>query len=46
MKRPTLTLSGQSIDQEEYDHFHYQFEQYKERLGDNMDNPARLLKCL
>jgi hypothetical protein len=44
VKRPTL--SGQSIDQEEYDHFHYQFEQYKERLGDNMDNPARLLKCL
>ena len=40
VKRPTVTLSGQSIDQEEYDHFHYQFEQYKERLGDNMDNPA------
>jgi hypothetical protein len=23
VKRSTLTLSGQSIDQEEYDHFHY-----------------------
>ena len=29
VKRPTLTLSGQSIDQEEYDYFQYQFEQYK-----------------
>jgi hypothetical protein len=45
-KRPTLTLSGQSIDQEEYEHFHYQLEQYKERLGDNTDNPASLLECL
>jgi uncharacterized membrane-anchored protein YhcB (DUF1043 family) len=46
LKRPTLTLSGQSIDQEDYDHFKYQFNQYKERLGDNVDNPARLLECL
>jgi hypothetical protein len=43
VKRPTLTLSGQSIDQEEYDHFYYLFGQYKERLG---DSPARLLECL
>ena len=43
VKRPTLTLSGQFIDQEEYDHFRYQYEQYKERLG---DRPARLLECL
>jgi hypothetical protein len=27
---------------EEYDHFPYQFEQYKERLGNNMDNLANL----
>jgi hypothetical protein len=27
VKRPTLTLSGQSLDQEEYDNFLYQFEQ-------------------
>ena len=46
MKRPTLTLSGQSINQEEYNHFHFQFEQYKERLSNNVDNPARLLECL
>jgi hypothetical protein len=46
MKQPTLTLSGQSINQEEYNHFHFQFEQYKERLSNNVDNPARLLECL
>jgi hypothetical protein len=46
MKRPTLTLSGQSIDQEEYNHFRYQFEQYEERLRDDVDNPASLLECL
>jgi hypothetical protein len=43
VKRPTLTLSGQSIDQEEYDHFHYQ---YKERIGDGGDSPAKLLEFL
>jgi hypothetical protein len=46
VKRPSLTLSGQSIDQEEYDHFHYQFVQYKEWLVDDVDNLARLLECL
>ena len=40
LKRPTLTLIGQSIN------FHYKFVQYKERLSDNKDNPARLLECL
>ena len=46
VKRPALTLSGQSIDQEDYDHFRYLFSQYKARLGDNVDNPSRLLECL
>ena len=46
VKRPALTLSGQSIDQEDYDHFQHLFSQYKARLGDNMDNPNRLLECL
>jgi hypothetical protein len=46
VKRPSLTLSSQSIDQEEYDHFIYLFEQYKERLGDVTESPARLLECL
>ena len=46
MKRPALTLSGQSIDLEDYDHFKYQYSQYKARLGDKTDNPSRLLECL
>jgi hypothetical protein len=46
VKRPTLTLSGQSIDQKEYDHFHYLYEQYKERLRKIGDSPAKLLECL
>ena len=46
VKRPALTLSGQSIDQEDYDHFKYQYSQYKARLGDNADNPSRVLECL
>ena len=46
VKMPALTLSGQSIDQEDYDHFEYLFSQYKARLGDNVDNPSRLLECL
>jgi hypothetical protein len=36
----------QSINQEEFNHFRYQYEQYKERLVDNADSPAKLLKCL
>ena len=46
VKRPSLTLSGQSIDQEDFDHFKYQYVQYKNRLGDNTDNSTRLLECL
>jgi hypothetical protein len=46
VKKPTLTLNGQSTDQEEYNHFLYLFEQYKERLGNIADNPARLVECL
>ena len=46
MKRHTFTLSGQSIDQEDYDHFKYQYSQYKARLGDIVENPSRLLECL
>ena len=46
VKRPALTLSGQSIDLEDYDHFKYQYKQYKARLGDSTDNPSCLLECL
>ena len=34
VNRPTLTLSGHSINQEDFEHF-----QYKERLVDNVDRP-------
>ena len=46
VKRPMLTLSGQSINQEDYDHFKYLYGQYKSRLGDTSDNPGRLRECL
>ena len=46
VKRPMLTLSGQSINQEDYDHFKYLYGQYKSRLGDTTDNPGRLRECL
>jgi hypothetical protein len=45
VKRPTLNLSGQSIDHEEYNHFHYQFVQYKERLGDDKTTPPASLSA-
>ena len=41
-----LTLSGQSIDQEDYEHFKYLYSQCKSRLRDTTDNPSRLRECL
>ena len=46
VKRPMLTLTGQAITQEDYDHFKYLYDQYKLRLGDTSDNPSRLRECL
>ena len=46
VKRPMLTLSGQSISQEDYDHFLYQFGLYKERLGPGHDSATLLRECL
>ena len=46
VKRPMLTLSGQSINQEDYDHFKYLYGQYKSRLGDTSDNPSHLRQCI
>ena len=40
VKRPILTLSGQSISQEDYDHFLYQFGLYKERPRPSHDSTA------
>ena len=46
VKRPMLTLSGQSISQEDYEHFLYLFNQYKERLGPGHDSAILLRECL
>ena len=46
VKRPALTLTGQAITLEDFDHFAYQYSQYKERLKDNSDNASRLRECL
>ena len=36
-KRPILALSGQSLEQEDYEHFLYMFEQYKSCVGKDQD---------
>ena len=46
VKRPTLTLSGQSISQEDNDHFLYQFGLYKKRLGPGYNSASILRLCL
>ena len=39
VKRPSLTFTGQSLEQEDFEHFQYQFDIYKSRLGGNQDIP-------
>jgi hypothetical protein len=46
VKRPILTLTGQSITQDEYEHFLYLFSQYKTRLGPGHDSAILLRECL
>jgi hypothetical protein len=46
VKRPVLHLSGQSVEQEEYDHFVYLFDQYKSRLKNVSDCGTLLRECL
>ena len=38
VKRPILGLSGKMLDPEEYEHFVYTFQQFKNRLGDDQDH--------
>ena len=45
-KRPILSLSGQSLEQEDYEHFMYMFEQYKNRVGKDEDGATLLRECL
>ena len=46
VKHPNLTLSGQSISQEDNDHFLYQFGLYKKRLGPGYNSATILCVCL
>ena len=46
VKRPLLNLTGQALEQEDYDHFLYMFEQYKARLGQDEDAATLLRECL
>jgi hypothetical protein len=46
VKRPVLNLSGQALEQEDYEHFLYMFDQYKNRLGQEQDGAMLLRECL
>ena len=46
VKRPILSFTGQTLEQEEFDHFRYQFELYKDRLGGAQDGALLLRECL
>ena len=46
VKRPVLSFTGSTLEQEEYDHFLYQFEIYKDRLGGDQDSALLLRECL
>ena len=46
VKRPILNLSGQALEQEDYEHFMYMFDQYKSRLGEGQDGATLLRECL
>ena len=46
VKRPLLNLTGQALEQEDYDHFLYLFEQYKTKLGQDQDGATLLRECL
>ena len=46
VKRPLLSFTGQTLEQEEFDHFRYQFELYKDRLGGAQDGALLLRECL
>ena len=46
VKRPMLTLTGKALEQEEFEHFMYLFDQFKSRLEDDQDGAALLRECL
>ena len=46
VKRALLTLQGQSISQEDFEHFLYLFSQYKDGLETGHDTATLLRECL
>ena len=46
VKRPILSFTGQTLEQEEFDHFRYQFELYKDRLGGAQDGRCYSVNAL
>ena len=45
-KRPILSISCQSLEQEDYEHFLYMFKQYKNQGGKDEDGATMLHECL
>ena len=46
VKRPMLTSVGQPLEQEEFEHFKYQFNLFKSRLSADQDGATLLRECL
>ena len=46
VKRPILNFTGQTLEQEDFDHFQYLFGLYKDRLGPDQNNALLLRECL
>ena len=45
-QRPVLDFTGQTPEQEDYEHFQYLFSLYKDRLGLGLNNALLLCECL
>ena len=46
VKRPSLTFSGSTLKQEDFQHFKHLFSLYKDRLGGNQSNAKLLMDCM
>ena len=44
--RPVLDFTGQTLEQEDYEHFQYLFSLYKDRLGPGLNSALLLRECL
>ena len=46
VRRPVLDFTGQTLEQEDYEHFQYLFSLYKDRLGPDLNSALLLRECL